>query len=87
MSQNFNKPPEVQHSNVAHILDATNNTASTKLCPSCAEKAARICKEFQLTLATHKYPSTEERALIAIVEVGIRGALSEAMLAAAKEGK
>ena len=42
---------------------------------------ADICKNLVLSLEEHKYPTLEERTLIAIVEAGCRNAFYEAIMA------
>ena len=51
------------------------------------ERCAKIVRELPLTLDSHKYPSTTERHLIAVIEAGCRGAFTEAIraLKAAKD--
>lgn len=46
-----------------------------------AEAAATICETLPLTMEYYKYQSPSERNLIAVVEIGCRGAFAEAIRA------
>ena len=43
------------------------------------EACARVCETLSLTIEAHKYPSSDERHLMAVAEAGCRGAFANAI--------